>query len=149
MHLATKLAALVALLLAPVFAHERAEAGDYVLVVGQVNEPALPGMVNGLDLTVRKKADNTPVEGLEKTLQVEILAPSGQKRVYKFSDNSKDPLRLRARFGVAGGYTTTWILSAPGQYRVRIFGTINGTPVDVTVGGNTFLMSNPADFEVK
>ncbi|MDX2006258.1 MAG: hypothetical protein SFU83_13340 [Meiothermus sp.] len=108
-HLVTKLAALVALLLAPVFAHERAEAGDYVLVVGQVNKPALPGMVNGLDLTltVRKKADNTPVEGLEKTLQVEIIAPSGQKRVYKFSDNSKDPLRLRARFGVAGGYTTT------------------------------------------
>jgi len=75
--------ALLVLLASPSLAHERVEVGPFVFAVGQLNEPAMAGEVNGLDLIIRRKADNSPVVGAERSLTVEIIGPSGQRRVYK------------------------------------------------------------------
>ncbi|WP_245575165.1 hypothetical protein [Meiothermus rufus] len=77
-------ALLVVLLLSTsALAHERVEVGPFVFAVGQVNEPSMAGEINGLDLIIRRKADNSPVVGVEKNLTVEVIGPSGQRRVYK------------------------------------------------------------------
>ncbi len=142
---------LLVLALNPVLAHERVEVGPFVFAVGQLNEPSMAGEVNGLDLIIRRKADNSPVVGVEKNLTVEVIAPSGQRRVYKWSEDSKDINRLRPQSGAdrAGRYQTKWILAVPGQYQVRVFGEIEGTQIDFTVGGATFNIRDKALFEIK
>lgn len=107
-------------------AHERRQVGDYEFVVGFSVEPAIEGEKNGAQLRVRIPATEeggTPigVEGLEETLQVEIThVPSGTSAV-------RD---LRAVFNDPGHYTADMILTAPGQYRFRFFGEIDGMAVD-------------------
>lgn len=142
--------AVASMLLLPALAHERAEVGEYLIIVGQVNEPSMTGIVNGLDLIIRKKADNSPVEGAEKTLTVEITTPSGQKRTFT-ADGQYGPNSLWPQFGAdrKGRYTTTWILTQPGQYTIRVFGKIGDTPVDVSFQGKTWLIKDRASFELK
>jgi hypothetical protein len=143
--------ALLVLLASPSLAHERVEVGPFVFAVGQLNEPAMAGEVNGLDLIIRRKADNSPVVGAERSLAVEIIGPSGQRRVYKWSEDSKDIYRLRPQSGAdrAGRYQTKWILAVPGQYQVRVFGEIEGTRIDFTVGGPTFSIRDKSLFEIR
>lgn len=143
--------ALAVLMAVPVFAHERVEVGPFIFAVGQLNEPSMAGEINGLDLIIRRKADNSPVVGVEKNITVEIIGPSGQRRVYKWSEDGKDIYRLRPQSGAdrAGRYQTKWILAVPGQYQVRVFGEIEGTQIDFTVGGNTFNIRDKAMFEIK
>jgi hypothetical protein len=67
--------------------------------------------------------DWKPVEGLEKTLQVEIThVTSGTSKVFKLRSISRD----------LGHYTNDLVLTASGQYRFRFFGDIVGTPVNET-----------------
>ncbi|MCL6525402.1 MAG: hypothetical protein K6T57_00845 [Thermaceae bacterium] len=139
---------LLAFALVPVFAHEHAEVGPYSLAIGQRLEPAMTNMVNGLDLIITNKADNSPVEGAEKGLTVEIIAPNGTKRTFS-ADGKYGPNSLWAQYGQKGRYTTAWILTVPGQYQVHIFGQIGETKVDVTVGGRTWLIPNSADYTLK
>ena len=64
-----------------------------------------------------------PVEGLAKTLQVEVThVPSGASRI----------MVLRAVFQAPGDYTADLIPTAPGVYQVRVFGSIEETAVDET-----------------
>ena len=93
--------AIVALVMAAValaptaaFAHERRQVGSYTFVVGFLNEPAIQGEPNGLDLTITD-AGNNPVEGAEKTLKVAIAYGGGA---------AKDQ-PIHARFGLKGKYT--------------------------------------------
>src|SRR5437870_641387 len=103
-------------------AHETRAVGKYEFVVGFLVEPPYEGQKNGLDLRVRSPGTTaTPVTGLEKTLQVEITYVSTNKSVTK---------PIRAIFGDAGHYTTDLIPTQPGQYRFRIFGTVEGTDVN-------------------
>jgi hypothetical protein len=61
------------------------------------------------------------VEGLEATLQVEVThIPTGVSKV----------MPLRSVFGEPGHYAADLIPTAPGQYRFRFFGTIEGMDVD-------------------
>ena len=74
-----------------------------------------------------------PVEGLEETLQVEIThVESGVATI----------LALRAIVGDPGHHTAGLIPAAPGVYRLRCFGAIEGTAVDETFifrgGGGEF-----------
>jgi hypothetical protein len=73
------------------------------------------------------------VEGLERTLQVEITyVPSGAAKV----------LRLRTIYRDPGHYTADLIPTAPGQYRFRFIGSMAETAVNETfdsrAGGGQF-----------
>ena len=111
-----------------VSAHERRDlvGGKYQAVVGFLTEPAYQGQVNGLDLTVTSKTEKTadgsaakPIEGLEKTLKVQVMA--GGKTL---------DLTLQARFGLPGKYAAYFQPTVAGQYIYRIYGDINGEKLD-------------------
>jgi hypothetical protein len=114
-------------------AHERREVGAYQLVVGFLTEPAFEGLKNGVDLRVLARETQQPVEGLERTLQVELTyVPNGVAKV----------LRLRTIYREPGHYTADLIPTAPGHYRFRFFGTLAETPINETfdsrAGGGQF-----------
>jgi hypothetical protein len=131
--LAAMLAAMVATVAfaGVISAHEHRHVGDYNFVVGFMNEPAIIEQPNGLDLRITTgEGDNAePVEGLENTLDAEIIY--GDQRL---------PLDIRARWGQPGAYTADVIPTATGAYTFRIYGTIDGMQVDETFtsGPDTF-----------
>lgn len=126
MSLRLRIAALVAVALmavAPsaVFAHETRDVAGYKFVVGWIGEPALEGQKNGVDLRITQ-ADK-PVEGVEKTLQVEIThKASGTKKTFALRTIFRDP----------GHYTADIIPTAPGQYEMRLFGKVGNAEVNET-----------------
>jgi hypothetical protein len=107
-------------------AHEHREVGDYEFTVGFTGEPALVGEPNGLSLDVQlgHGDDGTPVEGLQETLDAQVM----------FAGETK-PLELRARFGQPGSYVADLLPTAEGTYSFRIFGTIEGADIDETFTG--------------
>lgn len=111
--------------------------GEYQFVVGFMTEPALEGIKNGVSLEVTQ--GEAPVEGLEDALQVEVT--------HVPSDTSKT-MNLRTVFGEPGHYTADLIPTAPGHYRFRFFGAIEGMEVDETFdsksGGGGFDDVQPA-----
>lgn len=131
--------AVLSLLATAAYAHERRTVGRYQLVVGFIAEPALEGVKNGVDLRVTNTETTQPVEGVQDTLQVEVTyVPTGASKV----------MRLRAIFGEPGHYTADLIPTAPGHYRFRFFGTIEGMQVNETFdsrsGGGGFNDVEPA-----
>ncbi len=140
--LATAAAALLVVSPISVGAHEHREIGEYTLVVGFINEPAVSGELNGLSLTVHQASasdtaatptasedEGTPVEGLESTLQAEVIL-----------GDQKMPLTLGTVWKTPGAYESWFIPTAPGDYSFHIWGTINGTQIDetFTAGPDTF-----------
>lgn len=106
------------------WAHETREiAGQFRLIVGLRVEPAYTDVLNGLDLIVRRASDGAPVEGLEKTLNAELIGPDG---------TSRRRLQLRPVHGQPGRYTDDFVLTRPGEYRIRIWGAIGDVQVDET-----------------
>lgn len=102
-------------------AHETREVAGYKVVVGWIGEPALEGQKNGVDFRVTK--DDKPVEGLEKTVKVEVLhKASGTKKTFALRTIFRDP----------GHYTADLIPTAPGQYEMRFFGNIGSAEVNET-----------------
>ncbi|TMF55511.1 MAG: hypothetical protein E6I19_08195 [Chloroflexi bacterium] len=101
-------------------AHERRTVGPYELEVGWLNEPAFAGLMNGLDLSVTDTRSDKGVEGLEKTLTVDLqtggLAPLA--------------LTLTARFGTPGAYDGTFMPTVAGTYTFHIKGKIDTQNVD-------------------
>ncbi len=133
---------MVLVLIGTALAHEHREVGPYEFTVGWTNEPALVNQPNGLDLRIVRLAEagehteeegehaegegageaheaGEPVEGLEESLQAEIT----------YGDQMM-PLELRAVFGQPGAYTADVIPTVPGSYIFRVFGEVEGTPVD-------------------
>ena len=114
-------------------AHERREVGPYQFVVGFFTKPAFERLKNGVDLRVLRVETQQPVEGLEQTLQVELIyVSSGAAKV----------LRLRTVYREPGRYTADLIPTAPGQYRFRFFGSITEMAINETfdsrAGGGQF-----------
>ncbi len=114
-------------------AHERRNVSKYEFVVGFIVEPPFEGQKNGVDFRVTDTGTKKPVEGVEKTVQVEIThVPSGVSRTFKLRTIFRDP----------GHYTADLLLTAPGYYRMRFFGAIEGTNVNETFnsrsGGGNF-----------
>jgi hypothetical protein len=105
---------------AAALAHERREVGDYQLVVGFINEPALQGEPNGIDLRVIKRETQQPVEGIQSTLKAAIAFGGGQPK----------ELPLRARFGMPGSYTGDVLPTRPGAYVFTFSGTIEGQQIN-------------------
>lgn len=124
------LALVACLLIAPAAAaHNTVQTDDeeYFLTIGHQAEPTATFLRSGLDLTVRENVDGEPgdeVPGLADQLQATMISPSGEE----FSQ----PLSLQ--FGSTGRYSfgDPYILTEPGQYRLRLVGTIGETTVDGT-----------------
>ena len=135
-------------------AHEHRAVGNYEFVVGFGNEPAVAYEPNGLDLRVtffpngvpeeeseEAEAEGQPVEGLEETLQAEIIAGGGAE--------TKE-LTLEPAFGEPGAYEGQVIVTQPGDYSFHIFGDIEGQAIDETFtsGPETFsTMADPAELQ--
>lgn len=100
-------------------AHEQRLVGKYQFVVGFLSEPAFNGLPNSLDLRITDNESKKPVEGLEKTLQAEVLYGA-----------STMPLTLRARFGQPGAYVADLVPTKAGTYIFHITGDVQGQKVD-------------------
>lgn len=98
-------------------AHEDREIGDITMVVGFLDEPVYVGQKSGLSLRVTH-ADE-PVEGLEETLQAEVI----------FEGETRD-LEISPAFGEPGTYRSVFFPTAAGPYTFRVFGEIDGEAVD-------------------
>lgn len=103
-------------------AHGQTTVGDYQLEIGFHNEPALQGQPNSLDLFVTDAKTNQKVNGLEDTLQAEVIYGS-----------SRRTLKIEPQEDLDGAYGAPIIPTALGDYTWHIFGTIQGTPVDVSM----------------
>lgn len=108
-------------------AHESRDVGDVTITVGFRNEPVFAGEESGLEFRVRR--GDQPVEGLEETLQAQV----------RYGDRTRD-LEISASFGEPGLYESVFFPTAAGQYAFRIFGEIDGQPIDeeFTSGPDTF-----------
>ncbi len=114
---------LVALLVhSAVFAHGMTTVGDYELEIGFHNEPVVVGMPNALDLFVTNAKTGEKVNGLQDTLQAELI----------FGASTKS-FALEPQEGGDGAYTAYVIPAAVGDYTWHITGKINDTPVDVSM----------------
>lgn len=114
---------LVSMLAAPIAsAHGHTEVGDYELVIGFHNEPAYQGEPNGLDLFVTNKTTGEKIKGLEDTLKAEILFGGAKKE-----------LKVKPQWGEDGAYTAYVLPTSDGDYTWHIFGSIENTPVDVSM----------------
>jgi hypothetical protein len=122
----------------PAFAHGQTQVGDYELEIGFHNEPAYQGEPNGLDLFVTNTKTDEKVNGLEETLQAEIIYGS-----------SKKILKLEPQEDQDGAYIAYVLPTQTGDYTWHIFGNIADTPVDVsmTSSPDTFgSVESKADF---
>lgn len=114
------------------------------LVVGWVVEPPYVDEVNAVDFWAHyvnascpqgTVSTSCPVYGLDQTLQVEVVT-GGQSQVLPLSPNlSNDVPPI-----FYGEYTAVIEPTVAGSYSFRIFGTLNGTPVNetFTCGPTTF-----------
>jgi hypothetical protein len=110
--------------LRPAWAHEtKIVGGKFRVIVGFVREPIYTNERNGLDLIVRRHADASPVENLERSLSAVLISPDGR---------TARGLKLRPQFGRPGYYTDDVILTIPGVYKIRIFGAIEDVTFDET-----------------
>lgn len=103
-------------------AHGHLEVDKYELTIGFKNEPAYNGEPNGLDLRVVNTETDEPVTGLADTLQAELIFGSSNR-----------VLDIRAVWGQDGAYTADIFPVQEGDYTWRIFGEIEGVPVDVSM----------------
>ena len=151
--LAVAVAAVLSLTVGTVLAHEGREVGDYRINIGWIVEPAYEGVMNGVEVRVTRvvqsggddhgestsmskddddgdgmamadhHGDSAAVEGLESTLQVEVIyVPTGASRV----------VNLSADVNEAGRYTADLLPTTPGVYEFRVFGAIEDMQVDET-----------------
>ena len=146
-------ALLVAVMALGASAHERRDVaeGQYQMIVGFLDEPAIVGEKNGLDLRVldltapaatpeaggaAAAAEGAPVEGLADTLQAEVT----------HGDETME-LEISPRFGEPGAYRSVFFPMAEGDYTYRIFGEINGVEIDeeFTSGPETFSAVEPRE----
>lgn len=108
----------VALVVAsPALAHARVELGPYVVIVGWQNEPVIVGERNALVVEVSDE-DGAPVEGLESSLDVEVLY-AGRTFSGNFSPTPEPGL-----------YTIDMFPTVRGQYTVHLEGSIGEMAVD-------------------
>jgi hypothetical protein len=107
--------------------HEQRDVAGHSFVVGFADEPVFTGQKSGLEFFVT--LSEQPVEGLEQTLQAEVI----------YQDQRRD-LPLSPRFGEPGWYESIFFPTAAGPYTFRIFGDLAGQQIDeeFTSGPETF-----------
>jgi hypothetical protein len=115
--------------LASAHEHQTFEIGGktYVFTIGSLNEPVAVDDKSGIDIEIAliENGKEAPVTGLEATLKAEIIAGPA-KRTFDLS-----PV-----YGKPGGYKAVFFPTIQTTYTYRIFGTIEGTAVDVSFACN-------------
>jgi hypothetical protein len=120
-------------------AHERQlcqiGTGDYLLVIGFLQEPVYTGDRSGLDLRIllpdrsnpldARAPEVRPVDNLDKTLKVEVKA-GPHARVFD----------LKPTYGAPGRYEVVFYPTVATTYSFRLFGTVDQVPVDLTFACN-------------
>lgn len=96
---------------------------QYRMSVGLIAEPIYTNERNGLDLAIRRAGQKETVPDLEPGLKAEIISPDGK---------SRREMAVRPRYGHPGRYTFDVMLTQPGSYSIRVWGTIDGTAFDET-----------------
>jgi hypothetical protein len=102
-------------------AHERIVLGDYAFVLGWLEEPPVVGLKNAALVEVTTAQDDKPVEGAEGTLTAHIV----------YGGKSKE-LLLRPLAGQPGTYVGDFIPTRRGTYTLKLGGSINGQPIEVS-----------------
>lgn len=124
--------------------HETFRIGGktYVFTVGSLNEPVIVDDKSGVELEVALQPaahdnnaahadgsaehdEGTPVLGLEKTLQVELSAAGKTKT-----------LPITTQYGKPGAYKAVFIPTVATTLTYRVFGTIDGSAVDLSFSCN-------------
>ncbi len=109
---------LVVLFSSAALAHEEREINGYAFEVGFISEPVFVGERSGLEFIVNQ--NDTPVEGLEKTLTAQVT----------YGSSTRD-LPISARDGVPGTYESVFIPTAAGPYTFKLKGTLpDGSTMD-------------------
>jgi hypothetical protein len=111
---------LVVLLVSPVAAHERRQAGGYSYVVGFGDEPAYAGEKNSVQVMVSNGAGQ-PVRNADG-LEVMVMA-GGRQTQLKLEPHFGDT------WGTPGDYRAFFIPTAAGQYTFHLGGTIAGKKI--------------------
>ncbi len=111
------------------FAHERRTVGDYVFLVGWVDEPAYTGQANAISLTVTDAKTNKPVSGLDKTVQAEVIFGAHTLAV-PLTESDETP----------GTYTGPFVPTRVGTYIFHFTGQVSNQSIDEKFesGPNTF-----------
>ena len=102
-------------------AHEQHQVGRYTVELGWHVEPALEGVGNAVYLEVHETAADRPVDGLAKTLRVQVTFGGGTQAF--------EPA-LRALTDTPGAYVGEIIPTRAGDYRFHLTGTIEDLNVD-------------------
>jgi hypothetical protein len=109
----------------PVSAHQAETDGPFRFVAGWLEEPAVAGAQNALDLEIERlspPSPPSPVLEAHKNLTATLT---------KGSASISPP--LDEQFGRDGRYTFVVIPTEPGNYTLRLTGNLNGTAIDVEV----------------
>lgn len=110
---------LMAVIVPSALAHSRVEIGPYAVVVGWLQEPPIVGERNALVIEISE--NEAPVEGVEATLDAELLY-GGRS----FRTNLNPTV-------TPGLYTAEIFPTVRGQYAVHLFGAIGDVEVDEIV----------------
>lgn len=108
---------------------------EYAFTVGSLNEPVMVDDKSGVDLRIAKSGPEhghaeeagedhdagMPVSGLEETLKVELIA--GDK---------KKTLDLSPVYDAPGAYKAPFYPTVATTLSYRVFGELEGTPIDIT-----------------
>jgi hypothetical protein len=100
----------------PVRAHSRVEVGPYAIILGWEAEPVIVGERNALIIEVFE--GERPVEGLEGTLEIQVLY-AGRTFLGDLTPG-----------GAPGRYRAEIFPTVRGQYEVRLTGTVEDMAVD-------------------
>ncbi len=113
-------------------AHERyfSEDDAILIILGEQNEPVYTYDWTNLDFFVRDNATGEGIPGVEQTVTATLIAPNGAEL-----DRPIEP-----QFGATGEYAFVedYLLTMPGQYQVRLDGSVNGTDIS-----GTYLLPGP------
>ncbi|HEY8759044.1 MAG TPA: hypothetical protein VIN74_11160 [Candidatus Limnocylindria bacterium] len=101
--------------------HEQHRVGKYTVEMGWRDEPALEGAANAVYLEVLETATGTSVEGLAKTLRVQVSFGGG-------AQSFEPPLQPLA--GTPGAYVADIIPTRAGDYIFHLIGTIDTVQID-------------------
>ena len=124
----------------PVSAHATRIVGEYELTVGWREEPAIVGILNGLDLGIEDHLSNGTtiwVVGVESNLTA-TLSTGPATKMYSLSPQDGRP----------GWYTFDVIPTVAGAYSVKLVGMLNTTAVNVTVPLDTVAQASGYQFPV-
>ncbi len=93
----------------------------YEIVIGSLNEPLVVDDKSGVDLRVSALPGKKPVEGLQDTLNVELIA-----------GDTKRVMDLDTVYNTPGAYKAPFYPTVATTLSYRVFGEIAGTPFDQT-----------------